>query len=76
MSFLTITPQQQTWIQLKSWLDSLHSNIDSAKVQYDNIVNWLGVIEWNEEYTEEDKLEVFSKLGEAVVKIKTLLPTE
>lgn len=74
--FLESTDKQKTVIQLKSWLDSLNSNIDSAKVQYDNIVNWLGVIEGNEEYTEEDKLEVFSKLGEAVTKIKTLLPTE
>jgi len=76
MSFLEITPQQQTGIQIKAWIDSLHANIDSAKVNYDNITNWLSIVESNEEYTEENRVAVLQKLNEAVEKIKSLLPTE
>lgn len=76
MSFLDITPQQQTGIQVNSWINSLLANVDSAKSNYDNITNWLTIAETNEEYTEEDKLAVKSKLLEAVTKIKSLLPTE
>lgn len=76
MSFLELTPQQQTGIQINAWLNSLLSNVDSAKSNYDNIVNWLTVIETNEEYSDEDKLAVQAKLEEAIDKIKSLLPTE
>jgi len=74
MSFLDITPQQQTGIQIKSWISSLHSNIDSAKSNWDNISNWLQVVETNEEYTEEDKNAVRAEMLIAVEKIKSLLP--
>lgn len=74
MSFLDITPQQQTWIQIKSWLSSLHANIDWAKSNWDNLSNWLQVIETNEEYTEEDKNAVRAEMLLAVDKIKSLLP--
>lgn len=76
MSFLDITPQQQTGIQVNSWINSLLSNVDSAKSNYDIIVNWLAIVETNEEYTSEDKLAVMTKLTEAINKIKSLLPTE
>lgn len=72
--FLESTPKQLTAIQIKSWLESLNSNIESAKSNYDNIVNWLWTIESNEEYSEEDKLEVMQKLWESINKIKSLLP--
>lgn len=74
--FLESTPKQLTAIQVKSWIDSLNSSIDSAKSNYDNIVNWLTVVESNEEYTTEDKIEVQTKLVEAISKIKSLLPNE
>ncbi len=76
MSFLDIPPQQQTGIQVNSWINSLLANVDSAKSNYDNIVNWLAIVETNEEYTSEDKLAVVARLGEAISKIKSLLPTE
>lgn len=76
MSFLDLTPQQQTGIQIKSWINSLHSNIDSAKANYDNLVNWLAIVETNDEYSPEDKTAVISELSSAVLKIKSLLPTE
>jgi len=74
--FLEATPKQLTAIQVKSWIDSLNSSIDSAKINYDNIINWLTVIELNEEYTPDDKIEVQDKLVEAINKIKSLLPNE
>ena len=74
MSFLDTTPQQQTSIQIKSWISSLNANIDSAKSNYDNLVNWLQVVEANEEYTEEDKNAVKAEMLLAVDKIKSLLP--
>lgn len=74
MSFLDTTPQQQTGIQIKSWISSLNANIDSAKSNYDNLVNWLQVVEANEEYTEEDKTAVKAEMLIAVDKIKSLLP--
>lgn len=74
MSFLDTTPQQQTSIQIKSWISSLNANIDSAKSNYDNLVNWLQVVEANEEYTEEDKNAVKSEMLLAIDKIKSLLP--
>lgn len=74
MSFLDITPQQQTGIQIKSWISSLHLNIDSAKSNWDNLSNWLQIVETNEEYTEEDKNAVKSEMLLAVDKIKSLLP--
>lgn len=74
MSFLDTTPQQQTSIQIKSWISSLNANIDSAKSNYDNLVNWLQVVEANEEYTEEDKNAVKAEMLLAIDKIKSLLP--
>lgn len=74
MSFLDTTPQQQTSIQIKSWISSLNANIDSAKSNYDNLVNWLQIVEANEEYTEEDKNAVKSEMLLAIDKIKSLLP--
>lgn len=74
MSFLDITPQQQTWLQIKSWISSLHANIDWAKSNWDNLSNWLQVVENNEEYTEEDKNAVRAEMLIAVEKIKSLLP--
>lgn len=76
MSFLDLTPQQQTGLQVKSWLDSLHANIDSAKSNYDNIGNWMAVASENPEYTQEDFEAVSARLFEAVEKIKSLLPKE
>ena len=74
MSFLDTTPQQQTSIQIKSWISSLNANIDSAKSNYDNLVNWLQIVEANEEYTEEDKNAVRAEMLLAIDKIKSLLP--
>lgn len=74
MSFLDITPQQQTGLQIKSWISSLHANIDWAKSNWDNLSNWLQVVENNEEYTEEDKNAVRAEMLIAVEKIKSLLP--
>lgn len=74
MSFLDITPQQQTGLQIKSWISSLHANIDWAKSNWDNLSNWLQVVENNEEYTEEDKNAVRAEMLIAVDKIKSLLP--
>lgn len=74
MSFLDTTPQQQTSIQIKSWISSLNANIDSAKSNWDNLSNWLQIVETNEEYTEEDKNAVKAEMLIAVDKIKSLLP--
>lgn len=74
MSFLDTTPQQQTGIQIKSWISSLHANIDWAKSNWDNLSNWLQIVETNEEYTEEDKNAVRAEMLLAVDKIKSLLP--
>lgn len=74
MSFLDITPQQQTGLQIKSWISSLHANIDWAKSNWDNLSNWLQIVENNEEYTEEDKNTVRAEMLIAVEKIKSLLP--
>jgi hypothetical protein len=74
MSFLDITPQQQTGLQIKSWISSLHANIDWAKSNWDNLSNWLQIVENNEEYTEEDRNAVRAERLIAVEKIKSLLP--
>lgn len=74
--FLESTPKQLTAIQIKSWLDALNSNINSAKSNYNNISNWLTVSSENSDYTQEDFSEVLKELENAVVKIKSLLPTE
>lgn len=76
MSFFDTTPSQLTGIQIKSWIDSLNSDIDSAKTHYDKIVGWLEVVEWNETYTQEDKLAVVAELENVILKIKSLLHTE
>lgn len=76
MTFLELTPKHQTGIQIKSWISSLHANIDWAKSNWDNLSNWLQVVENNEEYTVEDKQAVMAELELAVNKIKSLLPTE
>jgi hypothetical protein len=76
MSFLDLTPQQQTGLQVNSWINSLLSSVDSAKANYDNISNWLIVASENSEYSDEDFDAVAIKLTEAVDKIKSLLPKE
>lgn len=74
--FLESTPKQLTAIQVNNWINALNSGIDSAKINYDNLTNWLATVESNEEYSLEDKEEVVAKLLEAVNKIKSLLPSE
>jgi hypothetical protein len=76
MSFLDITSQQRTGVQINSWLNSLNLNIDLAKEQYNNITNWLWIINDNTDYTEEDKQAVVIKLQEAITKIESLLPNK
>lgn len=76
MSFLEITPQQQTGIQVNSWINSLLSSARSAKSNYEQIMNWLEVSQDNPEYTEEDRQAVITKVNEAIVQIKSLLPNE
>lgn len=76
MSFLDLTPQQQTGIQVNAWINSLLASVDSAKANYDNISNWLIIASENSEYSQEDFDAVSVKLTEAIDKIKSLLPTE
>lgn len=64
MSFLDITPTQQTGIQINSWLNSCKSNMESAKTTFESIKNWLEVVKDNPEYTPEDLQEVVIKLEE------------
>lgn len=64
MSFLNITPTQQTGLQIKSWLDSCKSSMQSAKDTFESIKNWLEVVKNNPEYTPEDLQEVVTKLEE------------
>lgn len=64
MSFLDITPTQQTGLQINSWLNSCKSNMESAKTTFESIKNWLDVAKDNPEYTPEDLQEVVTKLEE------------
>jgi hypothetical protein len=64
MSFLDITPTQQTGIQINSWINSCESNMISAKSTFETIKNWLATSVDNPDYSEEDRQEVIARLGE------------
>lgn len=74
MSFLELTLQQKTGIAVQAWLDWMRGGIQSAKANYDNIVNWLVTIEGNPDFTEEDKTVVLQKVGEILSEWKALIP--
>lgn len=72
--FLESTPKQLTALQIKSWIDGMNSWIDKAKANYDSLTNWLGTSTDNPDYSEEDRLEVISKMMESVSKASALIP--
>ncbi len=72
--FLETTPKQLTALQIKSWIDGLDSWIENAKANYDSLTNWLGTSVDNPDYSEQDRLEVMAKMGEAMAKAIALIP--
>ncbi len=61
---------------MNAWINSLLSSAQSAKSNYEQIMNWLEVSQDNTEYTEEDRQAVLTKVSDAIAQIKSLLPNE
>lgn len=62
--FLESTPKQLTAIQVKSWLESCRSHMNSAKNDFESVKSWLTSAVENTDYSEEDRAEVTTKLEE------------